>query len=331
MDIQPTCIIIGAGLAGLLAADTLIRHGCKATILEKAKGVGGRMATRRMGGQTFDFGAQSLYGHSPKFQSLLQAWQHAGLIAEWHPDMSARPREKKHPGPYFKGRPAMTSVPKYLAGGLTVHLQSRVTAVRAVDDAWSIETEHSHVYMAQALIMTAPVPQSLALLEAGGYDTDHEALARLKSVEYASCFALMLVLDGPSGLPAPGAMTLDGEPLAWISDNYAKGVAARPGAVTVCASEQFTSQMLDVHPERVTQILLDAVRPMISAHIASTQLHRWRYSHPVGTLPFPFLVGGTLPPLLFAGDMFGDGNCEAAALSGIAAADHLHFTYCPTR
>ena len=331
MDVQPTCIVIGAGLAGLLAADTMIRLGCKATILEKAKGVGGRMATRRMGGQTFDFGAQSLYGHTPKFQSMLESWRYAGLVAEWHPDLSARPREKKHPGPYFKGNPAMTSVPKYLAEGLTVHLQTKVTAVHAADNAWSIATEHNHIYMSQALIMTAPVPQSLALLEAGGYGPDRDALAQLRSLEYTSCFALMLALDGPSGLPAPGAMTLDGEPLAWISDNYAKGVAGRPGAVTVCASDEFTNEMLEVHPERITQILLDAVRPMIHAHIESTQLHRWRYCRPVRTLPSLFLVGGTQPPLLFAGDMFGEGDCESAALSGMAAAEYLHSTFCPTR
>jgi predicted NAD/FAD-dependent oxidoreductase len=89
--------------------------------------------------------------------------------------------------------------------------------------------------------------------------------------------------------------------------------------------------MLEVHPERITQILLDAVRPMIHAHVESTQLHRWRYSRPVRTLQSSFLVADTKPPLLFAGDMFGDGDCESAALSGTAAAEFLHSTFCPTR
>jgi hypothetical protein len=331
MDARPTCIVIGAGIAGLLAADTLTRQGCIATIIEKAKGVGGRMATRRMGGQTFDFGAQSVHGHNPKFESLLASWERAGLVAPWQPDYSARSRDTKRPGPYYKGVPAMTSVPKYIAEGLTVHLQQNVTAVRVSGSAWSVETEHGHVFMSEALIMTAPLPQSLVLLDAGGFALSSDIQKRLRAVEYASCFALMLVLDGPSGLPAPGAMTLDGEPLSWISDNYAKGVAARPGSVTAYASESFSKQMLDEPAERVSHILQEAVKRMVSSRVVSAQLHRWRYCHPIHTLPEGFLDGGILPPLVFAGDMCGAGDCESAALSGIAAADHLHSTFCSLR
>jgi predicted NAD/FAD-dependent oxidoreductase len=126
-------------------------------------------------------------------------------------------------------------------------------------------------------------------------------------------------------------MTLDGEPLAWVSDNYVKGVAARPGAVTVCASEAFSRQMLDEPAESITQMLLQAVRPMLNSKVITTQLHRWRSSHPIRTLPTQFLEAGNFPPLVFAGDMFGAGDCESAALSGIAAATHLHSTFCPTR
>jgi len=331
MDARPTCIVIGAGIAGLLAADTLTRQGCIATVIEKSKGVGGRMATRRMGGQTFDFGAQSLHGHNLKFESLLASWQRAGLVAPWQPDYSARPRERKNPGPYYKGVPAMTSVPKYIAEGLTVQLQQKVIAVRVSGSAWSVETEHGHIFMSQALIMTAPLPQSLAMLAAGGVLLSADVLNRLRSVEYASCFALMLVLDGPSGLPAPGAMTLDGEPLSWICDNYAKGVAARPGSVTACASDTFGKQMLDEPAERVSHMLLNAVRPMVSSRVVSTQLHRWQYCHPTHSLPDGFLDGGILPPLVFAGDMCGAGDCESAALSGMSAADHLHSTFYQTR
>ncbi len=331
MDAQPTCTVIGAGIAGLLAADTLARHGCKATILEKARGVGGRMATRRAGEHSFDFGAQFLAARTPHFQSLLTSWQASGLLAEWHPDVSRIPREKRHPGPFYRGVPAMTAVPKSLASGLTVELRKQVTAVRISQDAWSIETSRGDVYMSQALLITSPVPQTLAMLEAGNVPIPPEILTQLLSIKYVPCFALMLVLDGPAGLPDPGAMALDGDPLAWITDNHTKGVDALPGSVTVYAGEVFSNRMFDEPAEHVTEVLLGAVRTLLTSSVVSTQLHRWRYSQPIRTLQVPFLAARETPPLVLAGEAFGGGDCESAALSGIAAARYLHSTFCPTR
>ena len=51
-------IVIGAGISGLAAATELARAGCKTIILEKSRGIGGRMATRRVGAAVCDHGAQ---------------------------------------------------------------------------------------------------------------------------------------------------------------------------------------------------------------------------------------------------------------------------------
>jgi photolyase PhrII len=53
-----TAIVIGAGLSGLTAARTLREQGVDVTVLEKARGAGGRMSTRRDGEHRFDHGAQ---------------------------------------------------------------------------------------------------------------------------------------------------------------------------------------------------------------------------------------------------------------------------------
>ena len=60
---QKRCLIIGGGISGLIAATVLRRTGINATILDKGRGVGGRLATRRIshpsyGEGTFDYGAQ---------------------------------------------------------------------------------------------------------------------------------------------------------------------------------------------------------------------------------------------------------------------------------
>lgn len=52
------CLIVGAGISGLLAGITLAAEGLRVCILEKGRGLGGRMATRRNGSAVFDHGAQ---------------------------------------------------------------------------------------------------------------------------------------------------------------------------------------------------------------------------------------------------------------------------------
>ena len=51
-------IVVGAGIAGLMASGYLIKAGYRVAVLEKARGVGGRMATRRIGEAVCDHGAQ---------------------------------------------------------------------------------------------------------------------------------------------------------------------------------------------------------------------------------------------------------------------------------
>ena len=41
-------VVVGAGIAGLMASTYLSKAGYKVAVLEKSRGVGGRMATRRI-------------------------------------------------------------------------------------------------------------------------------------------------------------------------------------------------------------------------------------------------------------------------------------------
>ena len=52
------CVVVGAGLSGLVAAQTLQQDGHEVLVLDKGRSVGGRLATRRIGNATFDHGAQ---------------------------------------------------------------------------------------------------------------------------------------------------------------------------------------------------------------------------------------------------------------------------------
>ncbi|MFA6245022.1 MAG: FAD-dependent oxidoreductase, partial [Candidatus Hydrogenedentales bacterium] len=77
------CIVIGAGISGLLAARTLRDSGKTVVILDKARGVGGRMATRRIGECVFDHGAQFFTATDPKFVEHVNRWTDDGIAAQW--------------------------------------------------------------------------------------------------------------------------------------------------------------------------------------------------------------------------------------------------------
>ena len=64
MTVRPRVVVVGAGAAGLSAARQLGDR-YEVVVFDKARGVGGRMATRRLGDATFDHGAQFLTAHDP--------------------------------------------------------------------------------------------------------------------------------------------------------------------------------------------------------------------------------------------------------------------------
>src|SRR5262245_24307187 len=65
--------IIGAGVAGLAAARALRRQqpDLEITIYEQSSVLGGRAATSRRDGYTFDHGAQNMRSPTPEIQRLL--------------------------------------------------------------------------------------------------------------------------------------------------------------------------------------------------------------------------------------------------------------------
>jgi len=78
-------VVIGAGLAGLMAAGEIAGHGIDVVVLDKGRGVGGRMATRRIAapnGRTalLDHGAQFFTVRHDEFARLVEASHTSGVV-----------------------------------------------------------------------------------------------------------------------------------------------------------------------------------------------------------------------------------------------------------
>ena len=68
----------------------------------------------------------------------------------------------------------MTGIAKHLARGLNVELSQRVSGVSRAGDNWHVALENGGTRTADAVIVTAPVPQALDLFETGGTELDHD-------------------------------------------------------------------------------------------------------------------------------------------------------------
>jgi renalase len=324
---QRSCIIVGAGLSGLLAASTLQPEGWDVTVLDKGRDVGGRMATRRIGTGNFDYGAQFFTVRGERFAGLLEDWLGAGVATEWtrgFADSEGRPNEDGYPR--YRGAEGMTSIPKYISRGLDVRTGERAVRIYDNDDGWEVVCESGLRVSGNALVLAAPVPQAVDLASSGSYSLPDGARSHLEAVSYDPCLALMVLLVGSTGIPEPGGMQIKGEPLDWISDNRRKGISEAP-AVTVYAGPEWSRSHFEDDEMEITESMISRAGGHLGTDlrpaVIETSLARWRYSWVKNPHPDPCLVASDDPPLVFCGDAFGQPKVEGAALSGLAAADHL--------
>ena len=312
-------LIIGAGLSGLSAARDLQQAGKNVLLVDKGRGLGGRLAGRRIGDACFDHGAQFMTTRDPRFATTVQEWIVDGVAEEWY---SSFPGSSGESHPRYRGVPTMTAIAKHLATDLNILRSVRVLNIVQSNNQWLATLDNGDQVVARSLLITAPVPQTIDLLTSGNIQLSAANQARLELIEYEACIAVMAVLDGPSAIPAPGAIAVHNSSVAWISDNQQKGVSKIP-AVTIHGSGDFSAAHFDLDRMTAGQQLIDAAMPLLGANVREFQVHGWRYSKPSIVDPEPCMLASSdtqLPPLMLAGDAFNGPRVEGAVVSGWAAA-----------
>lgn len=324
-------VVVGAGLSGLAAARALQDRGRRVVVLDKGRSVGGRLATRRIDGARLDHGAQFFTQRLPEMAALIDELEGSGLVRTWCCGFA---EHDGHPRHVVDG--GMNALAKHLAAGLDdVRTEVEVTSVHHGRNGWEARWDGGSVAAAAALL-TAPVPQSLALLDAGGTRLDPGIRPALDQIDYDAAMAVMVVLDRRPAVPPPGAVQLQEGPFTFVADNAAKGISDRP-ALTLHTSDRWARRAWDRPDDQVLDLALAAAAPWLGdATVEAAQLKRWRYAAPRRTWPDPCCVAvDGDEPLVLAGDAFDGPRVEGAYRSGLAAATavlraHLAATPTPT-
>ena len=328
-------VIIGAGMAGLAAAQTLQEHDIQPLVLECASEPGGRCMTVSYKEGVFDLGAQYFAVRHPDFRQIAESWIASSKAREWtrgFPEISGVSELASHPR--YCGAEGMRSLANALADKVQLRLNTNVKRIVEGRACWLIEVEGDKRIKADIVVLTPPPPAALRLISDENTWRMGALLLPLAGVGYYPQFAISALLNGPSGIPSPGAARVDDPQVAWIADNYMKKVSPKEGSVTIHATTAFAEKHQDTSPEEAGALLAEASAPFLKSTITGILPYSWKYGTPANTLQKNFYLVEGRAPLYFAGDAFCGGLIEGATLSGIAVgkaiAERLQLANTPT-
>ncbi|MCU0855054.1 MAG: FAD-dependent oxidoreductase [Rhodobacteraceae bacterium] len=289
--------VVGAGLAGLVAASRLVAGGRAVTVFEKSRGLGGRLATRRSEWGPFDHGAPVVH---------CEAWQVASLAAE---GTCVRWGDLGH-----VGMPGMSALVRPLGAGVEVRTEAEVAAVEPGPNGVTLRFKAGGEEGPFArVILALPAPQVLRI--AGALD----GAEALRGVEMGPVWTLMAAFGERPDLPD---IVRPGGALDLVVRDSAK--PGREGERWVAhASHDWTRERLEREKEAVLPVLLAEMEDVAEGrlprpvHVAA---HRWRFGLTERALgaPFAALAGGVV---LAGGDWALGARGEQAWLSGQAMAE----------
>ncbi len=302
-------VIIGAGMAGLSAARVLSKEGHEVVVLDKGRGVGGRMSTRTINEAKADHGAQYFSVKTPDFQDLIAELQSENIVTAWTIPQRANVR--------YVGGKGMNTIPKRLAQNLNVVVNEKVILISKNE----VKTESGNSYPFDNLIITIPIPQITDLLNQSQTKISSQDQSVFESIKYDPCIAVVAVLNRPTDILG-GGIILENQPVVWIADNFQKGITQTPTA-TLHASAEYSTKHFDDDLQLIAKEMLASVNQYITpSTIQSFQVHRWKFSNAVKRYERPFYQLEN-QNIFLVGDGFGIGNVEGAFLSGYHLGDHI--------
>ncbi|NLY12172.1 MAG: NAD(P)-binding protein [Gammaproteobacteria bacterium] len=306
---SPKIAIIGAGMAGITAARTLVAAGQNVQLFEKSRGSGGRLASKRSEMGRINLGAQAFTCDDADFLTELQLWQQQGWVTQ-----------STHQQSQWTGIPYMSALTRHLLAQIDTHFACEIQALSYDSKGWLLHDQHAQTHGPFCqLIVAIPAPQAATLLK-------HCALAL---AEQAACVSMQPAWILALGFKQPLTVTKN---LAQLRSSSIAEITCTPPSSEhplqtwrIRASAQWSTLHLeDQHQHIIAALSKDfaAVLEIESPVADSVFAHRWRYA--IGALPVPTtLLADLQRGLYLTGDWCICGDVQSAWQSGQRAALQL--------
>ncbi len=348
-------VVIGAGLSGLTTARQLHQSGYRVLVVDKSRGLGGRLATRRLthplGTTAIDHGCRYLEPFNDASLSPLPPLLAAGVLQPWQPETFRLEADGAlrvaAPGTLYVAPQGMSTVAKALAPGLTIVRQWRATTLTPIPQGWRIageslgadsqgssESDQLSPIDARAVVIAIPAPQAAALIDAAAQHHGglREMRQQLETVEFETVITAIAGYSPHQSTSLSAQNTLRGwivtgdhhSTLRWVALDSSKRTDSKEPVVVAHSSAAFAAENIDRSDlERVGRELLEAAAENLDPWLKTPvwmQVHRWRYGFVSKPLDSPALSSSALPNLVGCGDWCKGGNAEGAIASGHQAA-----------
>ncbi len=333
--------IIGAGMSGLSSARMLRDLGYSVVVVEKSRGVGGRVATRRISDSIrVDHGACYFKPKGEVGQRFLKTLITQDVLHGWEGEywQTNHVGAEIYKSPFnhqYIAKTGMSAIAKFLATSLEILFQKRAISLSINNGNWQIFLEDDDTITAKSLVIAIPAPQATILLKTIPPSLiDPSLLELVNSIEYHPCLSLMAGYSASSSpLPVWNAFTfLADEVLGWIGFDSSKRHQPEQPCFCIQTSPKFAHTYLD------TDDLQTAIPLILNQSVQATQLywlqtpewtqiHRWRYAFPTQHICDTCLATSSPAPLVLCGDWCHPSTeslIENAIYSGIATTQAIN-------
>ncbi len=304
--------IIGTGLSAIFSAIHLRKNtDLEINLFDKARGLGGRLATRRAEGGKFDHGAQYFSIERIKNLPEIQMLINEGVI-----------NNIEDKDIYFSPD-GMTNIAKKLLIDFNIFKEHKLVSIDKENENYKLFFENGSTFNSDYIIMSCPMPQSLEILNKSKIDYDNNLIKDLEDLSYFPCIVVMIKSEIKlSNLDKHIGTDVDSKDISWIGDNYGKKVSSIENYYTIQCSPEFSYENFENEYDETNKKLKHEMEKIFGSNYQILSNHKWRYSIPKNFYQGDnSLVINQKNFLGLCGDIFTNGRFDGAITSGLSIAD----------
>jgi renalase len=240
--------VIGAGIAGLTCARKLQQAGRRVVVFDKSRGLGGRLATRRLAGTHADHGVCYLQPKGAAFGRLIDELVNEQILRVWtqgihrlSADGVLQPPVKF--APCYAAPSGATAIARYLGQNLEIINSQAITAISPISNGWQLSSADSQ-WNAEQVVVAVPPDQALAI---AGMVTDTHCSEQMSLVNFTTSITAIAVFPKhqqavSAQLPWQGIQGIDHPVLGWIGLDSSKQLEPLQPVLVVQSSAAFATE-----------------------------------------------------------------------------------------